>query len=59
MQLDRILELVDSGKKEGATLNIGGKQKGTTGYFMEPTIFTDVTDDMRIAKEEVAILFNI
>jgi len=31
----------------------GGNRHGDKGYFIEPTIFTDVKDDMRIAKEEV------
>jgi len=53
LQLDRIMELIDSGKKEGASLKCGGKRFGTAGYFVEPTVFADVTDDMRIAKEEI------
>merc|ERR1719263_885797 len=31
----------------------GGKQHGTEGYFVEPTVFADVTDDMTIAREEI------
>jgi acyl-CoA reductase-like NAD-dependent aldehyde dehydrogenase len=31
----------------------GGKQKGTAGYFVEPTVFRDVTDQMKIAQEEI------
>lgn len=49
----KVLGYIESGKKEGATLKVGGKRIGTTGYFIEPTIFTNVTDDMKIAKEEV------
>lgn len=53
-QLTKILSLVDSGKKEGAKLVAGGKRyEGLSGYFMEPTVFADVKDDMRIAREEV------
>ena len=52
-QFDKILDLIDSGKKEGAKLECGGKQVGDKGYFVEPTVFTDVSDDMRIAKEEI------
>ena len=52
--MERILELIESGKKDGATLHIGGNRMGTTGYFLEPTVFSNVTDDMRIAKEEVS-----
>ena len=53
-QLDKISELVDSGKKEGATLQCGGSRHGDQGYFFEPTVFSEVKDDMRIAKEEVS-----
>jgi len=41
------------GKKEGAALLTGGKKYGEKGYFVEPTVFADVTDDMTIAKEEI------
>jgi len=34
-------------------LQVGGKRIGTKGYFVEPTVFSNVTDDMRIAKEEI------
>merc|ERR1712136_20856 len=53
LQLNRIMEVVESGKKEGASLKCGGNRFGTTGFFVEPTVFADVTDDMRIAKEEI------
>eukprot|EP00112_Aurelia_sp_Birch-Aquarium-sp1_P000756 Seg1074.6 transcript_id=Seg1074.6/GoldUCD/mRNA.D3Y31 product="Aldehyde dehydrogenase mitochondrial" protein_id=Seg1074.6/GoldUCD/D3Y31 len=52
-QLGKILELVESGKSEGATLKCGGEQHGDKGYYVAPTVFADVTDDMRIAKEEI------
>ncbi|XP_053558477.1 aldehyde dehydrogenase 1A1 [Bombina bombina] len=52
-QYDRILELIESGKKEGAKLECGGKAWGNKGFFIEPTVFSDVKDDMRIAKEEI------
>lgn len=53
-QLTKILSLVDSGKKEGAKLVAGGKRyEGLSGYFIEPTVFADVKDDMRIAREEI------
>jgi len=47
------MELIESGKKEGASLKCGGNRFGTTGYFIEPTVFADVRDDMRIAREEI------
>lgn len=51
---NKVLDLIDSGKKEGAKLEIGGERCGTEGYFIKPTVFSGVTDDMRIAKEEVS-----
>lgn len=50
--LDKLLEYCEVGLKEGATLVYGGKQVDRPGYFMEPTVFTDVEDHMFIAKEE-------
>uniref|UniRef100_A0A7N6ADD7 10-formyltetrahydrofolate dehydrogenase n=1 Tax=Anabas testudineus TaxID=64144 RepID=A0A7N6ADD7_ANATE len=50
--LDKLLEYCSTGMKEGATLVYGGRQVGRPGYFMEPTVFTDVEDHMFIAKEE-------
>ncbi|CAI9758971.1 unnamed protein product [Fraxinus pennsylvanica] len=52
-QYDKILSYIEHGKKGGATLLSGGKPGGEKGYYIEPTIFTDVTDDMIIAKEEI------
>ncbi|KAM4808490.1 aldehyde dehydrogenase 1A1-like isoform 3-T3 [Rhinophrynus dorsalis] len=52
-QRDKILELIDSGKKEGAKLECGGSAWGHKGFFIKPTVFSDVKDDMRIAKEEI------
>ena len=39
--------------KEGATLKYGGKKVCEEGYFVQPTVFADVTDQMTIAKQEV------
>jgi len=52
-QFEKIIDLIESGKEQGAKLNCGGKKVGDKGYFIEPTVFSDVTDDMRIAKEEI------
>lgn len=49
----RVLGYIEAGKKEGAKLEVGGNPIGDKGYFIEPTVFTNVTDDMKIAKEEV------
>lgn len=59
-QVDKIAELCKSGSKEGAKLAIGGGQHGDKGYFFQPTIFSDVTENMRIAREEVSgFSFNL
>jgi len=54
-QYERVLEYIELGKQEGARLLAGGKprpDKGT-GYFIEPTCFVDVSNNMRIAREEI------
>uniref|UniRef100_A0A671SA63 10-formyltetrahydrofolate dehydrogenase n=1 Tax=Sinocyclocheilus anshuiensis TaxID=1608454 RepID=A0A671SA63_9TELE len=50
--LDKLVEYCELGVKEGATLVYGGRQVDRQGFFMEPTVFTDVEDHMFIAKEE-------
>jgi aldehyde dehydrogenase (NAD+) len=52
-QFDKILKYVEYGKKDGAKMISGGKRVGDKGYFVEPTLFAGVTDDMRIAREEI------
>ncbi|KAL9987674.1 hypothetical protein ACROYT_G002020 [Oculina patagonica] len=52
-QFKKILDLIESGKKEGAKLECGGARHGDKGYFVQPTVFSDVKDHMRIAKEEI------
>ncbi len=52
-QFDKILSYVEYGKQDGAKLLTGGQRHGDQGYFVEPTLFADVTDDMRIAREEI------
>ena len=52
-QMDQILRYVQSGKDEGAELLAGGGRIGDKGYFVQPTVFGGVTDDMTIAKEEI------
>jgi acyl-CoA reductase-like NAD-dependent aldehyde dehydrogenase len=47
------LGYIESGKKEGAKLECGGERAGNKGYFIKPTIFSNVKDDMQIAREEV------
>uniref|UniRef100_A0A4D5R9U2 Retinal dehydrogenase 1 n=1 Tax=Scolopendra viridis TaxID=118503 RepID=A0A4D5R9U2_SCOVI len=53
IQFEKILDLIESGKKEGASLLCGGERHGDKGYFIKPTVFADVNDNMRIAKEEI------
>ena len=53
IQFEKILGYIESGKQEGANCVLGGNRLGTKGYFLEPTIFTNVEDEMKIAKEEI------
>ncbi|KAK7962056.1 aldehyde dehydrogenase domain-containing protein [Apiospora aurea] len=52
-QHERILQYIDVGRAEGATLEAGGERVGDRGFFVQPTVFTDVTPEMRIFQEEV------
>jgi aldehyde dehydrogenase (NAD+) len=54
-QYEDVLGYVETGKAEGATLAAGGGTPSDRdeGYFVEPTVFTDVTNDMTIAREEI------
>lgn len=52
-QYSKILELIEAGKKEGARVECGGEAVGGDGFFIKPTVFSGVQDNMRIAKEEV------
>lgn len=45
--------MIEAGKNEGAQLEAGGSQIGEEGFFVQPTVFSNVTDNMTIAKEEV------
>ena len=56
IQYDKVINLINAGIKEGATLAAGGPElpdELDKGYFVKPTIFTDVNNDMRIAREEI------
>ncbi len=52
-QADKILEYVEIGKKEGARVAVGGKRSSIGENFIEPTLLVDVTNDMRVAQEEI------
>jgi len=54
IQYKRVLSFIDQGKKEGAKVEFGGGPvEGAKGYFVQPTVFSNVTDDMTIAREEI------
>ena len=53
LQYDRIMEYIKSGKDEGAKVETGGGRHGEKGYFIEPTIFSEVTPNMKIMREEI------
>ena len=50
-QMNKVLSYIKKGVDEGAKLMTGGKRHGNKGWFVEPTVFADVTDNMTIAKE--------
>ncbi len=52
-QFHKILGYIDKGKSEGANCLTGGSRIGNKGYFIEPTVFGNVTDDMAIARDEI------
>eukprot|EP00262_Sarcandra_glabra_P017648 TRINITY_DN6114_c0_g1_i1.p1 TRINITY_DN6114_c0_g1~~TRINITY_DN6114_c0_g1_i1.p1 ORF type:complete len:539 (-),score=111.62 TRINITY_DN6114_c0_g1_i1:116-1732(-) len=52
-QFNKIMKYIRSGIESGATLESGGERIGTKGYYIEPTVFSDVKDDMLIAKDEI------
>jgi aldehyde dehydrogenase (NAD+) len=52
-QFDRVMGYIESGHREGATLACGGDRVGDRGYFIQPTVFANVQDDMQIAREEI------
>lgn len=53
VQFDKIMGYIDSGREQGANCVTGGTRKGDQGFYVEPTVFTDVNDDMKIAQEEI------
>jgi len=53
VQFDKVMGYIESGKRDGAKLAYGGERVGSRGYFIEPTVFVDVKDDMQIAREEI------
>jgi len=53
IQYKRVLGYMEKGKAEGATCVVGGEKIDRPGYFVQPTVFTNVSDNMTIAKEEI------
>ncbi len=53
VQFDKVMGYIDAGKRDGARLVAGGSRSGDVGYFIEPTVFADVQDNMTIAQEEI------
>ncbi|HUO31516.1 MAG TPA: aldehyde dehydrogenase family protein [Bryobacteraceae bacterium] len=52
-QFDKVMGYIESGRREGANLVCGGERVGEKGYFVQPTVFADVQDEMQIAREEI------
>ncbi|KAJ6338653.1 hypothetical protein OIU76_008173 [Salix suchowensis] len=52
-QFEKILRCIRSGVESGAILETGGDRFGSNGYYIQPTVFSNVQDDMSIAKEEI------
>jgi aldehyde dehydrogenase (NAD+) len=52
-QFNRVMSYIESGKREGAQMLYGGNRVGDRGYFITPTVFADVRDEMKIAQEEI------
>ncbi|XP_047096772.1 aldehyde dehydrogenase, mitochondrial [Schistocerca piceifrons] len=52
-QFNKVLGLIKKGQSEGAKMLAGGGRLGDKGYFVQPTVFADVKDNMTIAKEEI------
>jgi aldehyde dehydrogenase (NAD+) len=53
IQFEKVMSYIESGKRDGARLVAGGNRAGDRGYFVEPTVFADVCDNMKIAEEEI------
>jgi aldehyde dehydrogenase (NAD+) len=52
-QFDKIMSYIESGKAAGAKAVVGGERFGDRGYYVKPTIFTEVRDEMKIVQEEI------
>jgi phenylacetaldehyde dehydrogenase len=52
-QLDRVCGYLKSGKSEGAKAVVGGERHGDKGYFVQPTVLVDTTENMKVVQEEI------
>lgn len=52
-QFDRVMGYISAGREDGAKMLLGGNRVGDRGYFIAPTVFADVRDEMKIAREEI------
>ncbi|HWK14562.1 MAG TPA: aldehyde dehydrogenase family protein [Rhizobiaceae bacterium] len=52
-QMERVLNYVDLGRNDGASVVTGGRQRGSEGYFVEPTVLVETRNDMRVVQEEI------
>ncbi len=52
-QFDKVMSYIESGRSQRAQLLCGGKRVGDRGYFIEPTVFANVLDEMKVAQEEI------
>ena len=52
-QFEKVMGYIEAGKRDGAKLLVGGGRSGNTGYFIQPTVFSDVSDEMKICREEI------
>jgi acyl-CoA reductase-like NAD-dependent aldehyde dehydrogenase len=57
-QFEKVLSYLKLGVEQGAKLECGGARHGDKGYFIQPTLFSDVKDDMQIATDEVGSDYN-
>jgi aldehyde dehydrogenase (NAD+) len=53
VQFEKVMSYIDAGRREGAELLAGGERVGDHGYFVQPTVFAGVEDEMKIAREEI------
>jgi aldehyde dehydrogenase (NAD+) len=53
VQMKRVLDYIEIGRREGATVVTGGARHGDAGYYVEPTVFAGVRHEMRISQEEI------